>query len=303
MRISTFSITAVLILFTLLALNACSNVQETSAGTTSYQNDFGDNSLSFKDDGIKWRVDFEDGDISAIYKNGERVPEDDYSKYEEMIYSKISELKTGMHKFHSDMYSFKIDMDKFKDDMKEMNINLRKNLPGKIEIEIDREDFKKGMEVLKEAMKELKTQKFEFQFDKESFREDMKKLKEDLEKIDYDKIRIEVKKNLDDVEKELEKVKIKVKDIDIDLSGLDEELENLDVELEKLDSFLDEMKSELVKDGYIGNVNEKFELTLNADKMTVNDQKVSDQLRTKYLSMYEKHFGKKIEGKFRINLD
>lgn len=303
MRLSTFSITAVLILFTLLALNACSNVQKTSAGTTSYQNDFGDNSLSFKDDGIKWRVDFEDGDISAIYKNGERIPEDDHSKYEEMIYSKISELKTGMHKFHSDMYSFKIDMDKFKDDMKEMNINLRKNLPGKIEIEIDREEFKKGMEALKEAMKDLKTQKFEFQFDKESFREDMKRLKEDLEKIDYDKIRIEVKKNLDDVEKELEKVKIKVKDIDIDLSGLDEELENLDVELDKLDSFLDEMKSELVKDGYIGNVNEKFELTLSADKMTVNDDKVSDQLRTKYLSMYEKHFGKKIEGKFKINLD
>lgn len=301
MRFFTLIKMSAFIVLSAFLITSCSNVQETPAGTTTYLDNQGDNSFSFKDDGIKWRVDFEDGDIAAIYRNGEKVPGEDHAKYQDLIYSKISGLNRDMKKFRSDMHTFHFDMEKFREDMKKMKKELHDNLPGKIEIQIDREEFRKGMDLLKESMKELKDKNFKIHIDKELFNEDMKKLKDDLDKIDLDKIKIEVMSNIDDVEKELQKVKINIKDINIDLSGLDEELKDLDIELKKLDSFLTEMKSELVRDGYIKNEDEEFQLALSKDEMLINDQKLPVSLHSKYLMMYEKHFDKKIEGKFRIN--
>lgn len=281
-----------------LSFYSCSGTQETPGGTASYYNNMTDNSFSFSEDGNKWRVDFDDGEISAIYKNGEKIPVEDHTNYEEMIFNRISGLKNNMQKFKSDTYAFKIDMEKFNDDMKE----LRKNLPGKIEIEIDRKEFNKGMEILKESLEDLKLKKFEFEFDKDAFKEDMKKLKEDINEIDFDKIKIEVKKNIDDVGKELEKVKIKIKDIDINLSGFDKDLKKLSIEMEKLDSFLKEMKGELVKDGYLKSEDEKMNLILNEEAIEVNGKELPKEHHQKYLELYQKHFDIKIKGDFQIKI-
>lgn len=302
MRFSTLLPVAGISLFIILAFNACSNVQETSAGTTSFQSGVSDNSFTFKDDGNKWRVDFEDGEISAIYKNGEKVPGEEHSKYETMIYDKLNDLKHNMNGFKSDMLAFEFDMQKFNNDMKEMKLNILKDLPEKFEIEIDKEELKESMKVLKESLKDLKTKKFEFHFDKDAFHEDMKKLKEDIKKIDFDKIQIEVRKNLEDAEEELAKVKIKIENLDIDLSGLDEDLKILNVEMEKLDNFLKEMKSELVKDGYLNSEDEKMNLVLNEETIKVNGKSLSPEHHSKYLALYEKHFDKKIKGDFKIRI-
>lgn len=302
MRFSTLLPAAGIFFFIILAFNACSNVQETSAGTTSFQSDMSDNSFTFKDDGNKWRVDFEDGEISAIYKNGEKIPGEEHSKYETMIFDNLNNLKHDMSGFKSDMLAFEFDMNKFKDDMKEMKLNIIRDLPGKIEIDINKEELKESMNVLKESLKDLKTKKFEFHFDKEAFNEDMKKLKEDIKKIDFDKIQIEVRKNLEDAEEELAKVKINIENLDIDLSGLDEDLKTLNVEMEKLDNFLKEMKIELVKDGYLKSEDEKMNLTLNEDVIKINGKSLSPEHHSKYLDLYEKHFDKKIKGDFKIRI-
>jgi chromosome segregation ATPase len=302
MRLFTFTKMTGIIFLVTFSFYSCSGTQETPGGMTSSYNNMTDNSFSFREDGNKWRVDFDDGEISAIYKNGEKIPAADHQKYERMIYNRISGLKDNMRKFKSDMYAFKIDMEKFNDDMKELRKNLRENMPGKIEIEIDREEFNKGMDILKESLQELKFKKFEFEFDKDAFKEDMKKLKEDINKIDFDKIKIEVKRNIDDVGKELEKVKIKIKDIDINLSGLDNDLKKLSVEMEKLDSFLKEMKRELVKDGYLKSEDEKVNLILNEQAIEVNGKELPKEHHQKYLKLYEKHFDKKIKGDFQIKI-
>lgn len=302
MRLFTLTkMTGILFLVT-FSFYSCSGTQETPGGTTSYYNNMSDNSFSFREDGNKWRVDFDDGDISAIYKNGEKIPQEDHPNYERMIFNRISGLKDNMRKFKSDMYAFKIDMKKFNEDMKELKKNLSENMPGKIEIEIDREEFNKGMENLKESLEDLKLKKFEFEFDKDAFKEDMKKLKEDLKNIDFDKIKIEVKKNIDDVGRELEKVKIKIKDIDINLSGLDKDLKKLSIEMEKLDSFLKEMKRELVGDGYLKSEDEKMNLILNEETIEVNGKELPKEHHQKYLGLYEKHFDKKIKGDFQIKI-
>lgn len=302
MKFSTKLKTVGLIILLTFAAYRCSNIQETSSVTNSYQDSIADQSLTFKEDGSNWRVDFDKGDISAIYRNGKRIPKENHPQYEDMIYTKVSSLRRDVKKYKSDMTTFKLDMEKFKEDLKEMRKNLSENLPGKIEIEIDREEFKKGMEEMKEALKELKTQNFKLDFDKEAFGEEMKKLKEELKNIDFDNIRVEINKNMDDFNKEIEKVKISVKDLNIDLSGLDDNLKELDIEMKKLDAFIKELKDELISDGYLKSKDEKMNLIFNEKLIEVNGKVLSHEHHKKYLELYEKHFEKEIKGDFKINI-
>lgn len=285
-----------------LLISACSNIQETSSCKTYSQESIADNSFTFKKDGERWRVDFEDGEITAIYKNDERIPSEDHHLYTDMIYNKVNRLRNNLRDPKPEFLAFEFDLGDLKTNLREMTKNLRESLPGKIDIEIDREEFNKGMESLRESMKELKNQKFEFHFDNESFKEDMRKLKEDLKKIDTDKIKIEVRKNIDDLDKDLEKIRIEIKDLDIDLKGLDVNLDKLNIEMEKLDNFLKDLKSELVKDGYIKNEDEKMNLLMNDEVMTINGNEITPEHQKKYLEIYEKHFDKKIKNDFKIKI-
>lgn len=301
MRLFTMLISAT-IFAGILLIAGCSNVQETSSGKTYLQENIADNSFTFRKDGERWRVDFEDGEITAIYKNDERIPSEDHHLYKDMIYNKVNRLRNNLRDPKPDYLAFEFDMGDMKNNLREMTKNLRESLPGKIEIEIDREEFNKGMESLRESMKDLKNQKFEFHFDNESFKEDMRKLKEDLKKIDAEKIKIEVRKNLDDLDKDLEKIRIEIKDLDIDLKGLDVNLDKLNIEMEKLDNFLKELKSELVRDGYIKSEDEKMNLLMNDDVMTINGKEISREHQKKYMEIYEKHFNKKIKNDFKIKI-
>ncbi len=289
-----------------ILIAGCSNVQEASSNKTYQQERFAENSFIFKKDEDRWRVDFEDGEIAAIYKNGERISSDSHHIYKDMIYNRVNRLRNNLRDPKPELFAFKFDMSELNSNLKEMTNRLRENLPDKIEVEIDKEEFNKGMEALSEAMKELKTQKFKFNFDEESFREDMKKLKEDLKKIDTDKIKnkikIEVRRNIDDVEKELEKIKIEIKDLDIDLKGLDVDLKKLNIKMEKLDNFLKELKSELVKDGYIKSEDDKVSFIMNDEVISINGEEITPEHQKKYLDIYEKHFNKERKGDFKIRI-
>jgi hypothetical protein len=73
--------------------------------------------------------------------------------------------------------------------------------------------------------------------------------------------------------------------------------------MKKLNSFLDDLKSELVKDGYIKSENEKFDLEMNASFTKVNDRVVKPEHQKKYLDLYKSYFNKVIEGTIKINKD
>lgn len=304
MKLSTLLATTAFAVLLLTGLISCSNAQETSGGTASYKQDIPENSFTFRNEGHRWRVDFEDGEIAALYKNGERVPQSEISSYEIMIYDKINTLRKGLRKTDSDVHVFKFDVDNLKDNLIVMKKNLRDNLPGKIKIEIDKEEFNKGMEALKESLESMKSQKFEFHFDKESFGEEMKKLKENLkhnlDKIDTDKIKIEIRNDMEELEKEIDKIKIHIDDIDIDLSGLDDEMQTLKIEMDNLDKFISEMKTELVKDGYIETEDEKLTLSMQDDSITINGKELSQEHQSKYKNLYREHFGHDKKMNFKI---
>ena len=81
-----------------------------------------------------------------------------------------------------------------------------------------------------------------------------------------------------------------------ELADLDINMDDLNKELKKLDAFMDELREELVKDGYINNTDEEFELDLSRNHMTVNGERLPEDLFEKYKRLYKTHFGKEIDG-------
>lgn len=108
----TFIVVAALIL-----LPGCSSGIEQN--NSSYETSFsGDKSFSFKDDGSDWQVDFEDDEISALYKNGTRIPDNEVEQHKEMIYENLNGLKSDFKDLGGNVHRFHIDMDSFGDEIK-----------------------------------------------------------------------------------------------------------------------------------------------------------------------------------------
>lgn len=66
------------------------------------------------------------------------------------------------------------------------------------------------------------------------------------------------------------------------------------------DDLLETLKEELFNDGIIKSSDERMSFTLTQDEVEVNGQKLSDDLHKKYLKIYSKETGNKLNGDFKI---
>lgn len=261
---------------------------------------------------VRWDVNFDDGEISSIYKNGLRLPADEIKDYEGMIYHRLDKLQSKSHHITVDLNGFKSDMGKFKEDMKKLKEELKNQ---HFEFRFDNEEFKEGMKELSIELSRLKDKKIRIDFDSEKFRDEMEKLKKDIDihvDIDMDKL----KENLDNINIEMDKHRDQLSHITIDLSGLDEamshldenlanvriNLKGLDVKLKKLNEFIDDLKEEMVKDNLLKDKDDELNLDLTENGMKVNGKEVPKELFEKYKKMYEEHFDKELsdDNHFRI---
>lgn len=261
---------------------------------------------------VRWDVNFEDGEISSIYKNGLRLPADEIKEYEDMIYHRIDKLQSKSHHITVDLSGFKSDMSSFKEDMKKLKEEMKNN---HIEINFDNQEFKEEMKELSKELSRLKDKRIRIDFDSQKFRDEMEELKKDI-KIHVDIDMDDLKENLDKMSDEMDKHRDELSHINIDLSGLDEamshlddnlasvkiNLNGLDLKLEKLNEFLDNLKEEMVNDKLIENKDDDVNLDLSKNSMKVNGKEVSPELFEKYKKMYEDYFDKDLstEGHFRI---
>ena len=325
-RANLFGIMFALVVFTVLvSLSGCSSVIEQN--TTSNQTSFtGDKSFSFKDEGSDWRVDFDDDEISALYKDGFRVPDSEIAQHKEMIYEKLDGLKSDFKEFDSNVSKFHFDMDKFDEEMKKFKHDFDNDKYMHFKLEFDEDEFEKNMEKLEESFKDLKDKKIELYFDSDEFKENMKELEEKLKNLptppnppdvdidvymDMDKLK-EGMKNFKDSFKHFD-VKIDRSDFDMselresmkelknNMKGLKIEMHGLKGEMKNLNSFLEDLKTELVKDGYIDSIDEEYDLEMNSTITKVNDRVVKQEQHKKYLEVYKKHFDKDIDGTIKIN--
>lgn len=297
---------------------------------TSVRSDEGKTSVSFetRENGktIRWKAVFRDDDLTALYKNGKRIPRHELNKYEDMVEYRLDKLR-GDDKSYS--FHFKgFDNDMFKEKMKEFKKNFKMH---KHNWDFDKDEFEKDMENLKEELSKLKNLDIKAEFDEEEFQNNMQELRKSLKNmrikipkihIDMDgaKHTIRIPRHLCDDEFALDDIDIDIPDINIpdidipeinvDLSGLEESMKeldynmkDLDVEMKKLDAFITEMKEELVNDKLIKDVDDDNKIKLSKDKMEVNGEKVSDELHLKYKQMYKKHFDKELDDDNQFNIN
>ncbi|HEX9253703.1 MAG TPA: hypothetical protein VF870_15765 [Ignavibacteriaceae bacterium] len=170
----------------------------------------------------------------------------------------------------------------------------------KIELYFNSEDFKEKMKELEENLKNMPVPPnppdvdIDFQIDMDAFKEGMKNFKESFKNFDI---------KIDSSEFDMNELRSNMKELKKNMKGIKIEMHDLKGEMKKLDSFLDELKSELVKDGYIKSENEKFDLEMNAAFTKVNDRVVKPEHQKKYLELYKSYFDKEIEGTIKIDKD
>ena len=318
---------ALVVLTTLISISGCSSGIEQN--TTSYQtSSTGDKSFSFKDEGSDWRVDFDDDEISALYKDGTRVPDNEIDQHKEMIYEKLDGLKSDFKEFDGNVHKFHFDMDKFDQEMKKFKHDFDNDKFMHFKFEFDEEEFEKNMEKLEEHLEGLKDKKIELYFDSEEFNENMKELEENLKNLpippnppdvdidvymDMDQFKDGIKNfkesfkhfdfKFDSAEFDMSELNESMKELKKNMKGLKIEMHDMKGEMKKLNSFLGELKSELVIDGYLSTDSEEYDLEMNSALTKVNDRVVKQEHHKKYLELYKKHFDKNIDGTIKINRD
>lgn len=327
-RASLFGLIFALLVFTaLISLSGCSSGIEQN-NTLSQSTIASDKSFSFKDEGSDWRVDFNNDEISSIYKDGTRLPDNQIDQNKEMIYEKLGELRSDYNKVDTKVHKFHFDMDKFKDIIDKFKKDFDDDKFLHFKLDFDEDEFEKDMEKLEEQLKKLKDKKIELYFDSDKFKDNMNELEENLKNLhvppnppDFD---IDIYLDMDAFKDGMKKFKesfknfdIKIDSSDFDMSELRKNMKNLKKnlkdlkielhdqkgELKNLNLFLDDLKSELIKDGYLSSSNEEYNLEMNSDKTIVNGSEVKQKDHAKYKELYMNRFDKEIDGTIKIKRD
>ena len=325
-RANLFGLLFAVVVFTVLvSISGCSSVFDQN-GTSNQTSLTGDKSFSFKDEGSSWRVDFNDDEISALYKYGNRVPDNEIAQHKEMIYEKLNGLKSDFKEFDGNVHKFHFDMDKFSEEMKKFKYDFDNDKYMHFKLEFDEEEFEKNMEKLEESLKDLKDKKIELYFDSEEFKENMKELEENLKNIpippnppdvdvdvylDMDKLKEGMKNfgesfkhfdfKFDSSDFDMSELRESMKELKKNMKGLKIEIHDMKGEMNKLNSFLEELKVELVKDGYINSIEEEYDLEMSSIITKVNDRIVKQEQHEKYIEIYKRHFDKNVDGTIKIN--
>jgi hypothetical protein len=285
--------------------------------TTNVHNSDGEETFTFfeKENGekVKYEVHFNDGEITSLYRNGNKLPEDKLDDYEDLVHNRLSDLSFSPKVFAFNFDDMKWDKEKFKEDMDKLREDLKEQ---KFEWHnFDKEALKENMDQLKENLKNMKLHEFHFKYDGSELKKQLEELEKQLEELKVDSLNLEVnmdqlKDNLDEAISQLDK------NIVIAPGAFDHQIEiyadndgkvNHRIKIfkdkdEENDEFVEKLKDELVKDKIISSRDdfESFELT--DKKMLVNDEKQSNEYFKKYKKFYEKNSDNELEGKFKIRI-
>jgi hypothetical protein len=134
---------------------------------------------------IHWEANFFGDEITSIYKNGTRIPDELVADYKDKVYSQLDEMRFGGNKFTFRMPAivgedFHIDMEELHKELEEMKKELPKHKEHFKFYQFDSEEFEKEMEELKKELEENKSDIYKFKFDEKEFEEQMEQLEKDL---------------------------------------------------------------------------------------------------------------------------
>ena len=128
----------------------------------------------------------------------------------------------------------------------------------------------------------------------DAFKDGMKKFKESFKNFDI---------KIDSSDFDMGELRENMKNLKKNLKGLKIELRDQKGELKNLNLFFDDLKSELIKDGYLSSSDEEYNLEMNSEKTIVNGSEVKQEDHSKYEDLYKSRFDKEIDGTIKIKRD
>lgn len=278
------------------ALAACSSGEDSieySFNKDSYyksHRDFdysGPNKFSFKENGDWYKVKLKDGEIKKLYINGDRINDDEFYKYEDLVFEKRNELDDSYADFDGDWHNFYRDMDEIRievsNEVREAMKEVRRELRN-----VDREKFRAdiNLDELHENLAHLKNMKFEF--DDNEFNRSMEELADNMSNI-----RVEFDDHdWSDFREGMRNLKDELRNLDIDMG-------DLKIEMKNLKRFMKDFRRELIDDGYLEYGDDDFDVEFNENELIINGKKLPDSLLPKYKEMYKEHFGRELDDDFR----
>ncbi len=134
---------------------------------------------------IHWEANFFGDEITSIYKNGKRIPDELIADYKDKVYDQLDEMRFGGKKFTFRMPvitgdDFHINMEELQKDLEQMKKDFPKHKEHFKFYQFDSEEFKKDMEELKKELEENKSKIYKWKFDEEKFKKQMEELQKEL---------------------------------------------------------------------------------------------------------------------------
>jgi len=134
---------------------------------------------------IHWEANFLGDEITSIYKNGKRIPDDLAADYKDKVYDQLDDMRFGGNKFTFRMPAivgedFHLEMEELHKELEEMKKDLPKHKEHFKIYQFDSQEFEKEMEELKKELEENKSHIYKFEFDEKEFKDQMEKLEKDL---------------------------------------------------------------------------------------------------------------------------
>lgn len=284
----------------------------------------------------KYKAKLNDGKIESLYVDGERIPDNEISKYESKIQQKVNEYDTLLKDYKIKKEEYRELAKKYSEELKSYREKLReyKNERNKLNRDNDFDfDFNfdfdydaPDMSELRESMSELR-ESLSDEFVDGSLHippvnvhiPEIHIPEIDIPNIDIPEINIpeihvppvqfddewreEFEENMEKFSEEMKEHDWNMKKFNKDMKKFGDDMKEFGEEMRKFGDFVHEMRDELISDGVIGSGDDIDDLLISEDKMVVNGKELSKEQHKKYLDMYEKHTGKKLEGKQRIKID
>jgi len=289
------------------------NQREDEKEFTFHQNKSGKDNL--------WKAVFKDGELTKLYKNGQKISEENIEDYTDMVTEELEGMQNNHHGFGKNSYHFNLDIGDL-GNLGDMNFNNCDSL-------FDSEQFHKNMDSLRSDMKKFHKMKFNFHFDTTAFNKGMRELKKNMKNLKINphiylykdgfpgcnmeafkegmkNFNEEMKHNRifnEDLKIDMSEFENHMKDFSKNMKNFDLNMKDLNKNLKKLKGFLKDLRHELVKDNLIKDEDENFNMRFNSKEIIINGNKVSDDLLEKYKGIYKKHYGKDIDNEFNINND
>ena len=130
---------------------------------------------------IHWEANLLGDEITSIYKNGKRIPDNLVDDYKGKIYNQLDEMRYGHREISFRMPDIHIDLDDLNKQMEKFKEEFPKDKKDFKFYQFDDENFKKEMKELEKKLESLKKKDFNWKFNEKEFKEKMEKLEKELQ--------------------------------------------------------------------------------------------------------------------------